>query len=276
MPRNTDCELATPTSTASLNMPPHISTSVAPSTSTNEPAIKKRKLEDDTMADEAVSDDSRAPDRVTFAGGKWEKRYYRAEEKYLKEKELRLNYQNKLNDKDYRAIKKDEEIVNLRMKITQRDTIITELEQNDHRLREKIADLKTQNIYLKQHVSAPPRRLQKSCVPHPDLAVRNDDRYTHPNAPVGKRFKHSRSSHVYAVGTGKVRPVKYGPNSNWDLGLCEVTFETNRFCTDTGCEYRHEALTSEERMYMGLLDPVGPGFLKHSDICLHIKCQRFV
>ncbi|KAJ4378097.1 hypothetical protein N0V83_000929 [Neocucurbitaria cava] len=53
---------------------------------------------------------------------------------------------------------------------------------------------------------------------------------------------------------GKVKPVQYGSNNAFDLGLCFTTFCTQRACEmGLECPWRHHPLTKDEKEWMKAL-----------------------
>jgi len=157
--------------------------------------------------------------------------------------------------------------VYLQNNIIQLHTTINDLEQDNNKLRQDLMEFKSM-----QKVAAPNRRHEPGLFPHTNHSSAT---YEHTEAPrANPTYKHFKSKRVYASGTGKLRPGKYGSNGFWDLGLCFVHFQTNRVCDDHRCEYRHMSLTSSERLYIKRLEPIGPGFVVHSDEMEKFKPSR--
>jgi hypothetical protein len=309
----TDCSIAFSFSTAtSTDILPRAPPSGQLGTADNESSKKKRKLQDGgaveaqesntvTAENEASEHDEPSDERGWEAAHRRvEAKLLKAEEKRLKEQARRLDWQNKASEKDVTAhqikvkhmdttthlkaeatrmheatVQKEGIIVDLRYKITQRDLTINQLGKDILLMRLKNSELKTQNKYLVEHASAPMPRHEASCVPHSDPSVHSHERYQHPNAPKKNAlYKYFQPTRTYRRGTGKVRPGRYGSGLNWDLGLCLVTFTSKAVCSDTSCEYRHDHLDADERLYMGFLTPNGPSFIASSDECMRGRASR--
>ena len=102
----------------------------------------------------------------------------------------------------------------------------------------------------------------------PDVQIRSRSDYAHKYAPQERstNLADRRKTRFYPEGTGRATPQRYGSNAQWDLGLCLVHFNTPDMCKHgKACDYRHEALTPNERSYIGSLEPEGPEFLVKSD-----------
>jgi hypothetical protein len=227
--------------------------------------------------------------------------------KYLKEQEKRLDVQGKLHDKE-KAInemkqkQKEREIVyaealeiakselrrshqetlvvegknvDLRTMITQRDKTINQPELDKMELMGENSELRRHNRKLKQRNSMSTRATphQPTLVPDPNPAVRNHDEYEHPEAPrENTMYRFVVGTPDYPGGTSKVWPSRYGSNGRWDLGLCQVHFNTPGHCKHGDrCEYRHHALIQNERIYMTMLEPLGSRFVARSDALLFAK-----
>jgi hypothetical protein len=186
-----------------------------------------------------------------------------AEALSVEKKEARRVYQA--------GLKNEGKVVELQSKILQRDQTINELEINIAKLHIEMSRL--QGATRQQPVA--PRRRELTFVPDPNPNIHSHRDYPHPEAPrENAMYKRFVETHKYARGAGKVWPSKYGSGLNWDLGLCRITFDTRAVCDDRACEYRHHALTVNERTYMGLLGPSGPSFLEHSTECMRNKPVR--
>ncbi|KAH6616407.1 hypothetical protein C7974DRAFT_44385 [Boeremia exigua] len=118
------------------------------------------------------------------------------------------------------------------------------------------------------YTRAPAKHREPSLAPDPNQAVREHPEYKHPEAPrQNPTYMGFNCKVTYPVGTGKVWVGSYGSTKYWDLGLCRSHFEYGKVCHVRGCEYRHEPLTTNEQIYIGLLEPKGPKFLRDVAIC---------
>jgi hypothetical protein len=261
---------------------------------------KKRKLSDKDPAPGLAA----SVVEVAHHGGEKEEKMVK---KYLKEQEKRLDVQSKLHDKE-KAInemkqkQKERDIlhaaalevvkselrrshqdtlvvegknVDLRTMITQRDKTINQLELDKMELMEENFKLKADIRHLEQLASRGrrPAPHQPTLAPDPDPKVRNHEEYEHPQAPrENATYRYFTHTLPYASGQGKVWPSRYGSNGRWDLGLCQVHFNTPDRChCGDRCEYRHHPLTLHERIYITELQPSGSRFLDRSDYYLRTK-----
>lgn len=141
------------------------------------------------------------------------------------------------------------QVDNLQQQVEDRDERILDLEKRLEHL-----DLAYTRPIVKQEVP--------NLVPDKDPKICNHPEYLHRNAPrAHKLYTWFQPTVEYLPGQGKVRVTNYGSTKHWDLGLCIVRFKYGRTCHIRGCEYRHEALTQDEQIYMSFLQPKGPEFL---------------
>ncbi|KAF1920759.1 hypothetical protein BDU57DRAFT_534506 [Ampelomyces quisqualis] len=267
-------------------------------------AGKKRKVEggSDLM--------SKDIERSTAEIKEWRAAFYKAKAAYRKEQEAKLSMQSDLDDKinavhrmKVKQAKRDDEharIVSrmeadsrqlhqaglvqegkklvLKSRVTQYEKTVNQLEMEKDELKAKNIELLAtiQKLQLKIKHGRHPASRQPTLVPDPNPDIRNHDEYEHPEAPHMKRtYRYFVASLPYTTGTGKVWPSRYGSNGHWDLGLCQVHFNTEGDCKfGDQCEYRHDPLTQNERVYITMLKPLGTKFLASSDKCLFFKSPQ--
>ncbi|KAF2799547.1 hypothetical protein K505DRAFT_413565 [Melanomma pulvis-pyrius CBS 109.77] len=148
-----------------------------------------------------------------------------------------------------RETNKDKEIVDLRT--TNLEQKIVQLGIQHREDQEKVADLL--KFLAKLQYNALPER--------------------HRHAPLNSAlYKDFKPKNAYIHSDGKVGPFKYGSDSGWDLGLCFSHFRTHRVCyLADKCEWRHKALSEDEREYIRSFGGVGRAFLIESDKCTSKK-----
>jgi hypothetical protein len=178
-----------------------------------------------------------------------------------------------LNEKDAAILRAEGSILGYQEIARHKEKTMEVFESENRQLRKEVQGLKAAERYLTgpEAPMARPKRLRSpTLVPDANPVVRNNPKhpYGHPEAPRdAKMFRYFKPEAIdYPSGAGKVWPSRYGSNAAWDLGLCQEYFHTALPCRFGGrCEFRHEPLSNDERVYITFLTPAGPKFLQTSD-----------
>ncbi|CAA9966371.1 hypothetical protein PTMSG1_09730 [Pyrenophora teres f. maculata] len=269
------------------------SASAPPTYDESVPESRKRKADgaledevDDNDNNDNNNDDNDDNDNDNDVRGEvdrpltdWETLYRNEKIRKLQHKSENLVLKARLNDKDAKIHEKNVIIykhegvmLEIKARLYQSEKKTTDLEIEHQKLKIKLTEAQRTNRILNEHMAQHfPRQHRPHVpthIPHANPAIRNHPEYKHLEAPrdrIKEEYRHFRKTLDYPQGTGKTGPGRYGSNGRWDLGLCHVHFLTPAICKHGSlCEYRHEALGSEERLYIGLLAPNGPRFLRRS------------
>ena len=160
----------------------------------------------------------------------------------------------------------------LESKVPQLAARCQQLEEANHYLRAQIKHPPPppppQHTPAPRPVPTPPVVDKPLLIASTDPRVRNHPDYPHKEVPrtnrMYKHFQIGKSKVEYRFNQGKIRPKDYGSNRNWDLGLCQEYFETERGyrIPRHACEMRHHPLTLDEQRYMSQLGIDGPRALR--------------
>lgn len=201
-----------------------------------------------------------------------EDRVIQREKKIIDWRETANAWREKAKEREIALIGRDQSFIAKEKNIIELERMFNKLGEENLEYRRRLdvqkfelSNAQKQIAYLSGQRRGILERTRRTYEPSyiPDSILSTTLEYKHPNAPRDNRmYKGFEPKPNTPNCEGKVKPSKYGSNSNWDLGLCNAHFCSPRNCRNgSGCEWRHLGLSEKEKLYISRLGDVGRAFL---------------